>query len=204
MTDARSHEKAKTRVAIFGGAFDPIHNGHLATIAALLAGQQVDKVVVIPSGDRPDKAINVDGATRLELTRIAVAEAFPGDPRVEVSDLHVEKRVGYGTIDLVDFFLKEGVEPYVVIGQELVGDLPRWKDAARLCSIATFLIIKRLGVSEVMLPEGVKGAALVSPYDAKVLVSSTTLRQMLKEGASCAGLMPATIAALCQTRGLYR
>lgn len=204
MTRSPGDENGKLRVAIYGGAFDPIHNGHLATIAALLASPQVDKVVVVPSGDRPDKAMSVDGATRLELARIAVSEAFHGDPRVEVSDLHVSTRVGYGTIDLVDFFLKEGAEPHVVIGQELIGDLSQWKETDRLRAIASFLIIKRPGVSEFQLPAGVKGAALVSPYDVSVQVSSTTLRRMLREGASCAGLIPSTIEAVCRARGLYR
>ena len=47
-----SEQKAITRIGIYGGAFDPIHNGHLATVAQLLASGQVDQVVVVPSGDR--------------------------------------------------------------------------------------------------------------------------------------------------------
>ena len=194
----------KTRVAIYGGAFDPIHNGHLATIAALLEGGEIDSVVVVPSGDRPDKSIAVDGATRLEMVRRAIRDAFGTDPRVEVSDLHVAGRVGYSTIDLIDHFLKSGVEPFVVIGHELLADLPRWREPERLKVIARFIIIRRPGVKDEQIPHGVRGHFLKVPYEAGVAISSTTLRQMLKEGRSCAGLVPQVVLNLCRERALYR
>jgi nicotinate-nucleotide adenylyltransferase len=204
MTAKPGHERKKTRVAIYGGAFDPIHNGHLATIAAVIESGEVDKVVVVPSGDRPDKSLSADGTTRLELTRIAVQDAFPRDARVEVSDLHVERRVGYATIDLIEHFLKEGAEPFIVIGHELIGDLPRWRDPERLRSLANFIIIRRPGVKHDAVPEGLKARYLNTPHNSGVDVSSTTLRQMLKEGRSCAGLMPERVSALCRSRGVYR
>jgi nicotinate-nucleotide adenylyltransferase len=192
------------KVAIYGGAFDPIHNGHLATIAQLLASRQVDSIVVVPSGDRPDKTARVSAADRLSMVRLAVSEAFAGDPRVEVSDLHVAGKVGYGTIDLVDYFTKTpGIDPYVVIGRELIADLPQWKESARLCSHARFIVIDRPGVSPGPLPQGVQGASLQAPYQAGVFVSSTLVRSLLSQGLSCAGLVPQCVIAFCTARGLY-
>jgi cytidyltransferase-like protein len=43
------------QIAVFGGAFDPFHNGHVAAIKLLLSQPDISKVLVVPSGDRPDK-----------------------------------------------------------------------------------------------------------------------------------------------------
>ncbi len=195
---------ASKRIAIYGGAFDPMHNGHLVVIAQLLASGQVDSVVVVPSGDRPDKTLGVSAADRLSMAQLAVKEAFASDSRVEVSDLHSSGRVGYGTIDLVDHFMKmTGAEPYVVIGRELLADLSQWKEGARLCSIARFVVIDRPGVSPGLVPHGVQASDLRVPYSAAVLVSSTTIRSLLSQGLSCAGLVPQCVIAYCKARGLY-
>lgn len=195
---------SKIRVALYGGAFDPIHNGHLATIAALLASGQVDKVFVIPSGDRPDKKVTVRASDRLEMARQAVWEAFSNDARVEVSDLHASGAVGYGTIDLVDHFSKDArYDVFVVIGHELLSDLPTWKESVRLCAQAHFLVVERPGQASPAIPQGIRATLLKAPYEAGVLVSSTTLRSLLSQGLSCAGLLPPAVIALCRKKGFY-
>jgi nicotinate-nucleotide adenylyltransferase len=195
---------SRKRIAIYGGAFDPIHNGHLATIGLLLASGQVDSVVVVPSGDRPDKKTNACAADRLVMTKLALEEAFPNEPRVVISDIHATGKVGYGTIDLVDYFLKQtDTDVFVVIGHELLPDLPSWKESTRLCALANFLVIQRPGSCAGELPKGLKVTTLHESYQAGILVSSTTLRTLLAQGVSCAGLLPPSVAAFCRERGLY-
>lgn len=194
----------KIRLGVYGGAFDPIHNGHLSTIARLLASGQVDQVVIVPSGDRPDKKMEVSAVDRLLMVKRAIAEAFPHDSRVSVSDLHVAGKVGYGTIDLVDYFKNLPLtEPYIVVGRELLADLPRWKESARLCSAAQFLVIDRPGTVTGDIPPGLRAVPLSASYEAGVLVSSSTIRALLSQGLSCAGLLPPSVVTLCKERGLY-
>ncbi len=190
--------------ALYGGAFDPFHNGHLATIALLLNSGSVHEVVVIPSGDRPDKASSASGAHRLAMTRIAVEESFGGDPRVLVSDLHVAGKVGYGTIDLVDHYCREeSGQVVVIVGQELLRDLPQWKESARLRSTAKLLVIRRPGVASEAMPEGWDITVLSPSYEDGVVVSSSSLRALLRKGSLCAGLMPPSVIRYCAQHGLY-
>lgn len=205
MNSAPSPTAAKTRTALYGGAFDPLHNGHLATIAALLNSGVIDEVFVIPSGDRPDKPTCTSAEVRLEMCSVAVREAFANDPRVVVSDLHSAQRVGYATIDLVRYFHSDpSREISVVVGHELLGELHTWKEADALKREARFVVVKRPGVPPPAAPEGWAIAILPVSYEAGVAVSSTALRSMLKEGRSCAGLMPSSIERFCRERGLYR
>lgn len=190
--------------ALYGGAFDPFHNGHLATIALLLNSSAVHEVAVIPSGDRPDKSSSASAIHRLAMARLAVEESFAGDPRVSVSDLHVTGKVGYGTVDLVDHYCKvESGEVVVVVGQELLRDLPQWKEAARLRSTAKFLVIRRPGVISEAIPEGWDFSVLSPSYEDGVVVSSSSLRALLRKGSSCAGLMPSCVIRYCARHGLY-
>ncbi len=191
--------------ALYGGAFDPFHNGHLATIALLVNSMVAQEVVVIPSGDRPDKSSSVSGTHRLAMARIAVEESFTADRRVSVSDLHVTGRVGYGTIDLVDHYARgESDRVVVVVGQELLQDLPQWKESARLQATAKLLVIRRPGVTSVAIPEGWDITVLSPKYEDGVMVSSSSLRSLLREGSSCAGLMPASVIRYCAENNLYK
>ncbi len=192
------------KTAIFGGAFDPLHNGHLATVAALLSSGVVQQVIVVPSGDRPDKPHATRALQRLELCRLGVEEAFKGDSRVEVSDAHAAQRVGYGTIDLVRYFAADrSREIFVVIGMELLKDLPQWKEADELKAIAKFLAVQRPGGEISVAPAGWDVTSFKYPYDAGVYVSSTLLRRLLKHRSPCAGLMPATVERFCVQHDLY-
>ncbi len=192
------------RTALYGGAFDPFHNGHLATIAALLNSAAVDEVLVIPSGDRPDKPACTPASVRYEMCSIALADTFPGAQRVALSDLHSVQRVGYATIDLVRYFRSDlSREVFVVVGQELLGELHTWKEADALKREGRFLVVKRPGMSEVAVPAGWLVTLLPSVSGSGVEVSSTMLRSMIREKRSCAGLMPACVERFCMERGLY-
>jgi nicotinate-nucleotide adenylyltransferase len=190
--------------ALYGGAFDPFHNGHLATIALLLNSGVVHEVTVIPSGDRPDKRSSAPGIHRLAMARLAIEESFAGDSRVSVSDLHVTGKVGYGTIDLVNHYARGGNgNLVVVIGQELLEDLPQWKESTLLQASAKFLVIRRPGVASVELPQGWDITVLSPSYEDGVVVSSSSLRDLLRNRSSCAGLMPPSVIRYCVQHGLY-
>lgn len=192
--------------AIYGGAFDPFHNGHLATVALLLNSALVDEVVVVPSGDRPDKESRACGMERLTMTRLAIEESFTHDRRVSVSDAHVAGRVGYGTIDLLDYYHRDGANNLlVVLGQELLTDLPHWKESGRLRATARFLVIQRPGVSPTMrTPAGWNITTLVPLYEDRVLVSSSSVRALLQQGLSCVGLVPACVLRYCLEHEVYK
>lgn len=193
-----------TRIALFGGAFDPFHNGHVAAIKHILRSGLVDKVLVLPSGDRPDKSVVSSARSRYDMALLGVRECFGDDARVVVSDLHSSGRVGYGTIDLLRYFEKEGgSRVFVVIGDELLNDLPRWKEADDLKKRATFLVMRRPGVvtSNPLPGWNVK---FLDPFENEgVLISSTELRKRLARGESCEGLMPTSVAVYCREKGLY-
>ena len=63
---------ATKKIAIFGGSFDPIHNGHLYLITSILDSKIFEKLIVIPAGDPWQKEMHASKLDRLAMTRIAL------------------------------------------------------------------------------------------------------------------------------------
>lgn len=198
------HEGADQKIALFGGAFDPFHNGHVAAISHLLRDSRVARVLVVPSGDRPDKHGVSKALHRLEMVRLGVAESFAGEARVKVCDLQARGRVGYATIDLVEHLQSEEKMPLLfVIGQELVSDLPQWKDPERLREKVEYLVLQRPGTEGVAKLAGWR-LHVASPFGIDgVSVSSTELRERIARGIPCEGLLPGSVLRYCQENKLY-
>lgn len=193
-----------TRVALFGGAFDPFHNGHVAAIKHILRSGLIDKVIVLPSGDRPDKRSVSRASNRYDMAVLGVQESLGRNPRVVVSDVHSSGRVGYGTIDALRYFEEEsGARVFVVIGDELLNDLPHWREAEALKERAHFLIVRRPG-GPAAAPLPGWNVTFLEPFENEgVQISSTELRQRLARGESCEGLMPVSVATYCREKTLY-
>ncbi len=193
-------------LAVFGGAFDPFHNGHVAVIRALLLNREVGKVVVVPCGERLDKLKMSPALERFEVSRLGVREAFPGERRVVVSDVQVTKRVGFATLDLVRYFaLQSQLSVGIVIGHELLADLPNWDRPNELASECYFLVVERPGIRSKSAVKGDWRIRYLDPLgDLGVEVSSTELRARLARGDRCCGALPDTVAEYCIRRGLYK
>ncbi len=193
------------RVALFGGAFDPFHNGHLATVSLLLSSGLIDQVLVVPCGDRPDKPHTSPAADRLAMAHLAVESRFCGDSRVQVSDAQVAGRAGYATVDLLSHFKKEmpSAELLVVVGAELVPELHTWREPETLKQLAHLLVVRRPGAPEPLMPAGWKATMLLQPYSDEVEVSSTELREKIAAGEPLQGLLPAPVREYCVQKGLY-
>jgi nicotinate-nucleotide adenylyltransferase len=204
MKEQLSTVSSRETIAIFGGAFDPFHRGHAAVIEHLLHTPGIDRVIVMPSGDRPDKKNVSPAYHRLALTVRGVTECFHGNPRVEVSDLHASGRVGYGTVDLVQYYESDSsVRPVFAIGQELVGDLPLWKDADILRQKAQFLVLQRPGAEPVQVLEGWK-MTIAEPFaNGGVAISSTAVREQLARGEGTSEFVPQSVVEYCLEKKLY-
>lgn len=192
-------------IAVFGGAFDPFHNGHIAAIKLLLSVPCIDRVLVMPSGDRPDKQGVSPAEDRFEMTRLGVGAAFAHNPRVVVSDVQSRGEVGFATIDLVTYVEDQfSMQAGVVIGGELLKDLPMWHRAEELKQRARFLVLERPGVA-VQMPLKQWRVEFLPTFGAEAVeVSSTELRKRLARGDRCEGMLPKAVTDYCVSRGLYR
>jgi nicotinate-nucleotide adenylyltransferase len=176
-------------VAVFGGSFDPPHVGHVLAVSWVLATAPIDAVWVVPALEHAFGKKLRPFAHRRRMAELAFA-SLRG---VEVSD--VEARLGgasYTVRTLEELRRRHpDLDFRLVIGSDLVEQVPRWKEGARLPSLAPLLVVGRGGHAD--------GRALAMPE-----VSSTEVRERLRAGLSVEGLVPRRVLEYAEQHGLYR
>jgi nicotinate-nucleotide adenylyltransferase len=180
--------------ALFGGAFDPPHNGHVALARAAKRHFEVERLVVLVAAHPGHKHVATSPETRLDLARAA----FPDD------DVRLDEHAR--TVDL----LREGewADPLFLIGADQLRDFPTWKDPDEVLRLARLGVATRPGYPRVEL-EAVL-AQLARPDRVELFeippqhVASRDVRARAAAAEPLGGLVPPAVAALIEGRGLYR
>lgn len=131
------------KTIIFGGSFDPIHNGHIEIAKMALETIKADRVIFMLAKKPRWKSINTNENHRLEMLRIALE----GIKEFEISLLEYNSNVDVNyTIDTIKSFNKqEGEELYFLIGNDQLSKLHNWKDIDELSSLVQFICVDRKG-----------------------------------------------------------
>lgn len=199
MPDSSSH--GRTRTGIFGGSFNPVHNGHLSLARRLLCAGAVDEVWFLVSPQNPLKHSSalLDDGLRLEMVRLAVAD----EPHVEASDFEFHMpRPSYMWHTLRAMSLRWPERDFsLIIGADNWLCFDRWFAHDDIISNYGIIIYPRPGfpVDADSLPHGVR---LVSMPETDV--SSTLIRRRLALSQSVDGLVPPAVAQFISSKGLYR
>lgn len=173
--------------ALFGGAFDPVHAGHLEIAEAARRQFSLDRVIFLPSGNPPHKPMRTAFAERVAMLRLA-------SPLAEISEIENTSAPTYTFHTLPHF-----PEPRAfLIGADAFAEIEswyRWRDVVRLTE---FLVVSRPG-HEYSIPEGVRIRRLDT---VSVPYSSSAIRAALARGERPDGL-PDAVYGYIQSRGLY-
>lgn len=181
----------RIKTGIYGGSFNPIHNGHIAIARAMVEQAGLDEVWLMVSPQNPLKRASdlLDDGMRLDMTRRAV-EGVPG---VMASDYEFSlPRPSYmwNTLQSLsrdypdrEFTLLIGADNWKAFG--------RWYHADDIIAHYPICIYPRrgYGISAQSLPDGVRLVA-TGLFD----VSSTMVRERIEKGIDVSGLIPACIA----------
>ena len=180
------------RVGVFGGQFDPPHDGHLAVVRAARDQLSLDRVLVVPDGSPPHRPPSVLPAE----TRLRLAEAaFAGEPRVEVQAAATGDRPEY-TVHVLERLAAEG-ELHLIIGADQYASFGRWRNPERIRELASLVVAPRSGYP-------VSDQAVVVLDMPPVDLSSTELRERLAAGEDAAGRIPPAAWRLIESGHLYR
>jgi nicotinate-nucleotide adenylyltransferase len=132
------------KIGIYGGAFNPVHYGHLRTAEDVYEALSLDRILFIPSGRTPfDKPDLAKASHRLEMIR----KAIRGNRHFAVSDLEIKSRSKSYTVDTVKRLKKQyqRSELFFILGIDAFLDLPYWKQPDRLMELVSFIVISRPG-----------------------------------------------------------
>lgn len=129
-----------SRIALFGGSFNPVHNGHFNLVKETAEKNGIDRVFVIPTFISPFKKDSggfvADGKDRLQMCRLA----FEGLPYVTVSDWELSQSEVSYSVNTVSHFREEFTddELFFIMGSDMLLSFDRWhryKDILALCTV---------------------------------------------------------------------
>ena len=196
------------KIGIFGGTFDPIHQGHLIIAEQVAETLGLGLVVFVPGGVPPHKeasSVEAPAEDRYEMVERAVG----GNERFVVDRVEVDagrKMYSVETVPLVKERY-EGEEWFFVSGADEVSNLLSWKEPDRLLGEVKMVAATRSGydISNLdHLAAKLKNFDRIVPVEcSRVDISSTGIRRMLKEGKSIRYLVPDCVHELIRNRGLY-
>lgn len=219
------------RLGLFGGSFNPIHNGHLAVARKAHEILALDRTLFIPTGDPPHKR---DGTLapahhRYEMARLAIADT----PGFELSDIEISRRGKSYSIDTVRELQRQygpTTSLFFLIGLDAFLDLPSWREPDALLAACSFVVISRPGQSfqslttlpflrhvspnqlapldtgtldrlDLPLPSGHRIICLPLPPSP---ISASDIRHRIQRGAVLANLLPPPVESYILRQQLYR
>lgn len=192
------------KTVLYGGAFDPVHAGHVFVGHEALRLMAPSILMLIPTGlpnpdfDKRLSASDTDRAAMLQF-------AFAGVPDVAISDfeLNREARPSYFVDTLEGLRPSLGVDkPALLLGEDQLFSFPQWHRYQDILDQVELWFVPRAGRHRSGCPE-VPARALfdINPFDS---LSSTLIRNRLRQGLSVEGLVPPSVAAYIAEHGLYR
>jgi len=212
------------KLGILGGTFDPIHLGHLRSAEEIGQHLALEKVYLIPSALPPHK-------TRIPITpfrhRLAMVRMGTDcSDLLETMDLEGQ-RPGFSysieTLQELHQIFGPETELFFIVGIDAFLEIKTWRDYKRLFDYAHFVILFRAGCqnhglddlfSELDIKPSKMGTQndFVAPTGKSIFlitstrmeISSTNIRNMVKEDKSIHFLVPETVRAYIIEKGLYK
>ncbi|MCL1922052.1 MAG: nicotinate-nucleotide adenylyltransferase [Kiritimatiellaeota bacterium] len=200
------------RIGIFGGSFNPIHNGHLLAMQSAVETVGLDKLLVTPCYVSPFKRGAQDmasGTDRMAMVQGAVA----GDARFEPCWVELERGDVSYAVDTVRQLQARYPDARLslVIGMDTLRDLHLWHKADELVTLCDVITVQRPGFDETPAPRD-----LGFPLDvahrllARIIrgrlceISSSEIRQRVAAGQPIRYLVPPAVEAYIREHGLYQ
>ena len=194
------------RIGIYGGAFNPVHKGHVKLAEEVKTKAHLDKIIIMPSGVSPHKSSGglIDSSHRLEMCRLA----FEGEDYI-VSDLEIRRAGKSYTVDTVTELKKiyPDDELYLIMGSDMLLCFDKWYRYKDILSMATICATTRQG--DISLDElrsysrDVLGKQTLiidfEPFEC----SSTKVRNALISGEDATCLVPEKVLLYIIEKGLY-
>ena len=203
------------RIAILGGTFDPIHNGHLAAAQSVAETFQVDEVHFVPAFSPPHKQSR--GITSPFHRFAMVALATVSFAHFRTSTIEVDALERRYTVETLEAMKKAypGSELLFIIGTDMYQEIETWKNFRRLFELAHLVIVNRPGFpfredvapyetlnekQPVTLP--LKATVFYLPF-VQQPISSTAIRNDRKRGEQVDQWLPPNVWSYIERNKLY-
>jgi nicotinate-nucleotide adenylyltransferase len=189
------------KVGVFGGTFDPIHNGHLITAVAVKELRNLDKIIFIPSFIAPHKIGNISSSPE---HRIAMIKAAIKDiPYFDLSDFEIKKEGVSYTIDTLKFLKDTYNDIELIIGYDNLLDFKSWKDPDEVLKRIKLVVLKRKVQNEPVEKDKYYYSAEIIETPT-IEISATAIRQRVSNNLPIDFLVPDPVKEYINQLNLYK
>ena len=193
------------KIGVFGGAFNPVHNGHVNLAAECMKALKLDRLMVVPTAVSPHKQrANVPYEDREQMCRLA----FEGMENTEICD--IEKHMGgksytINTIRELKRRFPSDTRLYLIIGGDMLYYFPKWYKYEALLGECQVVAAARENDDYTDMLEFANKIGRIKVLNLPVTeVSSTEVREKLGKGESAEGLVPEAVLDYINEKGFYR
>lgn len=198
------------RIGIFGGTFDPPHAGHKKYADELKAGLSLDKLIIIPTAAPPHKQRDTDTSSEDRINMLKIL--FSRDSGVEVSDMEIVRGGKSYTFETVTLLREQYPDDELIflLGSDMLFSFHSWKnpdvilEKVRICAVT-----RSGGIDEDELGNYInerfpdkKDRFIVCDFE-PIEISSTVIRNRIKNGESIEGLVDSQVLAYIKEKELY-
>ena len=182
------------KIGIYGGTFDPIHNGHLILARAARERLDLEVVIFVPAAVSPFKnAPATPASDRLAMLEAAIA----GEKEFVIDQMELHRPPPSYTIDTIEIIRarEPKAELFYLLGLDNVRDLTRWHRFDDLQKLVRFVVLDRTG-------EHINHSHIV--VRRKIDISATEIRKRVASHRSIRYLVPEPVEEIIRRRRLYQ
>ena len=198
------------RIGIYGGTFNPIHNGHLCLAKAAQLQMSLDEVWWIPSGNPPHKEDGILGRIpRFEMCELAIRS----ESGMIVKDFELRRSGECYSYELMEWLALEYPEHsfFFIMGEDSLNLFPKWVRPRRIARLADLVVAVR-STDDAKQQLEKTAEKIREKYDARVHllqmedvpIASTELRAMAREGKDISPYVPEPVWKYIQCHKLYQ
>lgn len=194
------------RLGILGGTFDPPHQGHIDLACYTRDVLDLDKVLLIPTGDPPYKTTKASAKDRYEMVKLTAAQY----KKIESNGIEVFRSgVSYTAETLALLALEyPNAKLYFIIGGDTLESLSSWYQVEKIFQLSEIVIVSRKGF--IYLQEKIEILEKLYAFKPVILtefsfdISSTKIRTLLKKDLPITGFVKPSVEKYIQDHKLYK
>lgn len=193
--------RPEPRVGIFGGAFDPVHQGHLILAEEALHRLGLGRVVFLPARRPAHKRSRSLASVEHRIAMLRLATR--GNARFRISRLEADRPGVSFTVDTLETFAREAPgRLYFLMGQDSLDDFRTWRDPERIAQLARLVVLPR-GERDLPALDPALRRRVVFLRSPRIGISSTEIRRRLRRSLPVRYWLPDAVLAYATRHGLY-
>jgi nicotinate-nucleotide adenylyltransferase len=197
------------RIGMYGGAFAPIHIGHVEAAKAFMRQMWLDVLFVVPTGQSPHKEMDKSASDydRLQMCRLA----FEGVEGVIVSDIEIKREGKSYTVDTLRELLVDDCRLFMLCGTDMILTIDEWDSPEEIFKLCYPVYIRRENdrsldrtiIAKIAEYKERFGKNIVRIDAPAIEISSSEVREKLRRGEDVSRMLPPAVLGYIKEKGLY-